>query len=360
MPIRWLTAPAAVIVITCVTCDARAQDASVLARTGTAAIEAQRFGDALAAFTKAAATEPGDASLAFGAGVAAFMLGQNEVARSQFERALDLRPGYLPAALWLGDLHYRAGRLEQAISICEAALRRAPGEGELQDRLDNWRREQKLESRFHEARSAHFTVRFDAIDDEPLARQVVERLEAAYARVGNLLRVYPSRPITAVIYSRQQFDDITRLAAWSTAGYDGRIRVPRSVAADQRDELDRVLSHEFVHALVEMVGGRTVPAWINEGLATALEPSSPAVIDPATRTNERTDLSRLHRSFVDLSKRDAEVAYASAAEAVRRLIDQRGAPAIVALLEDLGRGAPFASAFEQRIAMRYEDFVARR
>ena len=36
------------------------------------------------------------------------------------------------------------------------------------------------------------------------------------------------------------YDD-TGLAAWSTAGYDGRIRVPRSVAADDRDELDRVL-----------------------------------------------------------------------------------------------------------------------
>ena len=31
---------------------------------------------------------------------------------------------------------------------------------------------------------------------------------------------------------------------------------------------------------------------------------------------------------------------------------------LVALLEDLARGAPFASAFHQRLAMRYEDFAA--
>ena len=43
---------------------------------------------------------------------------------------------------------------------------------------------------------------------------------------------------------------------------------------------------------------------------------------------------------------------------MQRLIEQRGAPAVVALLEDLGRGATFASAFHQRIAMRYEDFAA--
>jgi tetratricopeptide (TPR) repeat protein len=329
--------------------DARGQDATTLGRTGAAAIEAHRFGEALLAFRAAAAMRPNDAGLSFGAGVAAFMLGQNEVARSSFDRALALNPGYAPAALWLADLHYRAGRLEEAISTCQAALLRTPRNRELRQRLVEWRKEQELQSRFREIRTDHFIVLFEALGDEPLARHVLERLEAAYSRIGNTLRVYPSQPITALIYSRQQFDDITGMAAWSTGGYDGRIRLPRSVVLDDRDEVDRVLSHEFVHALVDMLGGRTVPAWINEGLATALEPSNPGVIDPTSRTNARTDLSRLHGSFVDLSRREAEVAYASAAEAVRRLIDQNGAAAIVALLEDLGQGSPFASAFERRI-----------
>ena len=42
----------------------------------------ERFGDAFKAFTEAAAMKPGDASLCFGAGVAAFMLGHNEVAQT--------------------------------------------------------------------------------------------------------------------------------------------------------------------------------------------------------------------------------------------------------------------------------------
>ena len=128
---------------------------------------------------------------------------------------------------------------------------------------------------------------------------------------------------------------------------------------EQRDELDRVLSHEFVHAVVAMLGGRTVPAWVNEGLATVLEPAGSTDAEATlARTDVRPALSKLHRSFVGLSRRDAEIAYASAARAVRRLIEQRGAAAVVALLEDLARGAPFASAFHQRIAMRYEDFAA--
>jgi tetratricopeptide (TPR) repeat protein len=338
-------------------CDA--QDPIALARTGTAAIEDHRFGDALEAFTKAAALQPGDASLCFGAGVAAFMLGQNDVAQTRFECALALKPTFLPAAEWLGDLHYRAGRLHEAISIYERARQRLPSRSELQDQLAIWRKEQELHSRFHEIRTDHFTALFEVATDEPLAREVVERLEAAYWRVGNTLGVYPSQPITVVLYTREQFGEITRLAEWSVAAYDGRIRLPLDGALKQRDELDRVLSHEFVHAVVTRLGGPTVPAWVNEGLATVLEPAGSKDVEAAlARTDVRPALSKLHRNFGGFSRRDAETAYASAARAVRRLIEQRGAPAVVALLEDLARGAPFASAFHQRIAMRYEDFAA--
>ena len=340
--------------------DVRAADDPIaLAHKGTAAIEHQRFGDALEAFTRAATLRPTDPSLCFGAGVAAFMLGQNEVAQDRLERALSINPAYLPAVAWLGDLHYRAGRLDEAISIYETARQHSPIGRKLEEQLAVWRKEQALQSRFHEVHTDHFTALFEAAGDEPLAREVVERLEAAYWRVGRTLGVYPSQPITVVLYTREQFADITKLKAWSAAAYDGRIRLPLGGALEQRDELDRVLSHEFVHAVVAMVGGRAVPAWVNEGLATVLATAVPEEAEAAlAHTGTRPALAKLHRSFVDLSRPDAEIAYASAARAVRHLIEHHGAPVIVALLEDLARGAPFDRAFHERTAMRYEDFSA--
>jgi tetratricopeptide (TPR) repeat protein len=360
LPIPLSIAPALlVLAVSVAAAEPRAsRDPIALARAGAAAIEDRRFGEALELFTEAATMRPGDASLCFGAGVAAFMLGQNDVAQTRFECALALKPSYLPPAVWLGELHYRAGRLHDAIAIYDTARQRYPGRRELPQRLADWRKEQELQSRFNEARTAHFTVLFEGPTDEPLARVVVERLEAAYWRVGAALGVYPPQPVTVVLYTREQFGDITRLAAWAAAAYDGRIRVPLGGALEQPEELDRVLSHEFVHAMVAILGGRTVPAWVNEGLATVLEPGPDAAQATLARTNVRPELSKLHRSFVGLSARDAEIAYASAAMAVRRLIEQRGVAALVALLEDLGRGAQFASAFQQRIAMRYEDFAA--
>jgi tetratricopeptide (TPR) repeat protein len=335
-----------------------AQDPIALALAGTKAIEDRRFADALEAFTKAAAIRPGDASLCFGAGVAAFMLGQDRVAQSRFECALALNPNHLQAAKWLGDLHYRAGRLPEAISIYEAARGRSPRSANLQKQLDDWRKEQELQSRFHEVRTEHFTALFEAVTDEPFAREVLTRLEAAYCRIGNLLGVYPSQPVSVVLYTREQFGEITRLAAWSAAGYDGRIRVPLGRALEQPEELNRVLSHEYVHAVVAMLGGRTVPAWVNEGLATALESTASTDAEQTLRRTAQPELPKLRNSFVGLSAGEAEIAYASAARAVRCLIDQRGLAAVVALLEDFGRGVSFARAFHQRTAMRYEDFAA--
>jgi tetratricopeptide (TPR) repeat protein len=361
LPIRFVIAPTVLMLVGSMAArDARAaQDPNALARTGTAAIENRRFGDALEAFTRAAALQPGDASFCFGAGIAAFMLGQNDVAQTRLECALALDPDHLPAAVWLGDLHYRAGRLHEAIAVYEGAQQRSPGAGQLRERLAVWRKERELQDRFREVRTEHFTALFEVATEEPLAREVLDRLEAAYWRVGRALGVYPSQPITVVLYTRAQFDDITRVAAWSAAAYDGRIRVPLSGALQERDEIDRVLSHEFVHAVVAMLGGRNVPAWLNEGLATVLEPSGPeSAKAPLARPGARPALSKLHQSFVALSRRDAEIAYATAARAVRRLLEQPGAAALVALLEDLGRGASLTSAFHQHVAMRYEDFAA--
>jgi tetratricopeptide (TPR) repeat protein len=298
-----------------------------------------------------------DASLCFGAGVAAFMLGQDAVAQARFECAVRVNPGFLPAARWLGDLHYRKGQIAEAIAIYEAASQRSPEARDLQQQLDEWRREQTLQSSFIETRTDHFRALFGSAADAALARKIVERLEASYSRIGSTLGVYPSRTITVMLYTREQFDAITRLADWSAAAYDGRIRVPISGALEEPDELDRVLSHEFAHALIAMVGGRTVPAWVNEGLATALEPVRPnqAASRPAS-TKALLAPSKLQRGFTALSRRQAELAYASASQAVGRLIELRGIAALVLVLDDLSRGVPFPAAFHKRMGMRYEDF----
>ena len=334
-----------------------AADPGALVEKGAAALKEQRFGDALDAFAAASKLVPRDGSLCFAAGVAAFRLGRNSEAEEWFERALKLDPNLADAGVWLSEVQYRQGRAKEAIATLEAVQKRAPSTPGVDDRLREWRKEAQLQDRFYESRGAHFSVLFEGPADDMLARRVVDRLEAAYWRIGSALSAYPPNPVSVVLYTTEQFQDITRMPSWAGAAYDGRIRVPIRGARDQTERLDRILAHEYVHAVVAMLGGRNVPTWVNEGLAVVFESGG---LDDADKvlaeTTTRPPLKALEAGFAGLSDAQARLAYAFSARSVRRMLDLRGAPAVVTLLHDLAQGISFASAFQQRIFMRYEDF----
>ena len=338
-----------------------AKDPQTLAREGAAALNERRFADALTAFTTAAAQLPNDANIALGAGLAAFMLGRTGDGETWLVRALKLQPNLTQASIVLGELQHRGGRIDEAITTYEAALKAAPKEsrGQLDDRLAAWRKEQQLVGRFSRSQGTHFTVLFEGPADEIIARRVVDYLESAYLHVGESLRAYPTQTITVVLYTTQQFQDITRMPAWSGASYDGRIHVPVRGALQQTEQLDRVLTHEFVHAVVAMIGGPTVPVWMNEGLATTLEPGGVEQSDGIlAAVSVRPPLQQLQGSFSHLNAAQARLAYAYSTYAVRRIIQLRGANAVVGLLRDLASGVDFNTAFGKHVEIRYDEFDA--
>jgi tetratricopeptide (TPR) repeat protein len=300
---------------------------------------------------------PNEPTLWLGSGFASFMLGRTREAETALTRALTLQPRLLDASILLGELQYRSGRARDAIATYEAALKHAPGHADLTGKLAEWQRENQVQDRFFESRGAHFRVLFEGPADEALARRAVEMLEAAYWRVGSALTAYPPQTIDVILYTQQQFQDLTRAPAWAGGSYNGQIRVPVRGALDRPALLERVLVHEFVHAVVDMLGGRLVPQWLDEGLATYYQPGG---MDEAAEVlalvSTRPRLTQLHASWGGLPEAAARVAYAHSADAVARMIDLRGAPAVVALLGDLARGAAFESAFQQRLAMSYADF----
>jgi tetratricopeptide (TPR) repeat protein len=337
------------------------KDAQTLAKEGAAAFGERRFDDALAAFAAAATLLPNDANVTLGAGLAAFMLGRNDEAETWLVHALQLQPNLMSASIPLGELQHRSGHLDDAIATYEAALKLAPqGQtGQLEDRLAAWRKEQQTVGRFSRSQSTHFTVLFEGPADEILARRIVDHLELAYVHVGESLAAYPTQPITVVLYTTQQFQDLTRAPAWVGAAYDGRIHLPVRGALQQVEQLDRVLTHEFAHAVVAMVGGPTVPVWLNEGLATALEPGGVERSDAVlAAVGVRPHLQQLQGSFANLDAAHARLAYAYSTHAVRRMIQLRGPAAVVGLLRDLARGVDFSTAFGKHVEIRYDDFDA--
>jgi len=333
--------------------------AATHARSGWEAVRAGRHQRAAEAFEDAIRITPRDASLYFGAGLAAWLQGQAQRAEQSLREALALAPEHTEASLLLGEVLYRANDLGGAIEVYEQAALRAPAHASLLTRLDEWRKEAALHRDFYQAQGSHFTVLFEGPADEPLAATAVELLEQAYWRIGAEMGVFPDHIITVVLATRQQFRDITRSPDWAAATFDGRIKIPVSGALRQTKELERILAHEFTHALIRSIAPRNVPTWLNEGLAVALEPGGVATsVEDLAAHRTRLPATRLASGFAGLSGAEARAAYAQSATAVQFLIERQGLPAVVALLHDIARGEPFADAFGNRMLLDYADFLA--
>lgn len=328
-------------------------------QAGWAALREGRHEDAAAAFARALDAESRDPSLHLGAGLAAFLLGQPTTAQHALERALALAPGLTAASLLLGDILYRGSDIEGALRVYEEALRRAPADATLGARVDTLRREASVHSAYFASHGARFTVLFEGPADEALASRALEILEAAYWRVSTALAIYPEQIITVILYTQEQFRDITRSPQWAAGVYDGRIRVPVRGAADDVRELERVLIHEFTHALVQAVAPRGVPVWLHEGLAVGFEPTGSGWADAElARSTTRLPLSRLAGSFAALSTDHARLAYAQSAAIVAALFERGSTAAVGAVLQDIARGDPFAVAFERHFFMPFDAFAA--
>jgi hypothetical protein len=331
----------------------------MLEQAGWDAIKAGQAAVAADAFREAIALDPKNAPLRVGAGIAAALQRRDADARAHFEQALMLDPKLVLARAQLAQVIRRQGDYNEAIRQLEIVHAEAPNDAPVRELLDRWKNERELHERMRLEVGEFFTVSFEGPEDAALAGQAIESLTKAYWRIGDLFNAYPAKSIPVVLYTREQFRDVTRSPQWAAAVYDGIIRVPMRGAGEQGDDLDRVLAHEFAHALIRSLATRTLPTWLNEGLASVLESDD---LSWATHTISKAgfvpSLARLTPSFAKLNGADAQLAYATSAVAARRLLDEAGGAAVANLLRDLGNGVEFETAFQRRIQKTLAEFEA--
>lgn len=308
-------------------------------------------------FREAIKLDPKNVSLRLGAATAEFQQRHDPDAKAYAEQALAIDPRSALARVVLAQVIRRQGDLTEAIRLYELVAADMPGDAGVRETLDRWKRERELHDRMLTTVGNFFTVQFEGAEDAAMAAQALESLNRAYWRITGVFGVIPQKSTPVVLYSGAQFEDITRSPKWAAAAFDGTIRVPMAGATDQGEELDRVLAHEFTHALVRSLATRGLPTWLNEGLASVLERDSLEWASTRMATvDQPPTLAMLSAPFGKLSGADAQIAYAASALAAKRLLDEAGGPAIANLLRDLGDGVPFEDAFLHRIQKSLADF----
>jgi len=127
-----------------------------------------------------------------------------------------------------------------------------------------------------------------------------------------------------------------------------------------------ILRHELAHVLLhELAGDATMPAWLDEGLATLIERRDTAagdrdrLVSLALAADRRLSLDSLADPGQWLSRNEAlhGRAYGIAAGAAEMLVDRVTPGGLIPLLEDLARGVPLATAYAARAPESLAAFI---
>jgi tetratricopeptide (TPR) repeat protein len=281
---------------------------------------------------------PSNAMLNYGAGYAAFALGRTDAAISFLKHAIEFNPRLVQAMVLLSQVAYQAADLDLAVATLEKAAALVPRDRRIAQQLEQWRREAALHGRFEERTTARFKVLFEGAAEKAIGDRVATVLESVYWRIGKTLNTYPSQTLTVILYTNRQFQDITRAPAWAGGGYDGRIRLPVGGALRSPKTLERVVTHEFVHAVIHDAAPTGAPTWVNEGLASYMESTDRAwVAAVLRRADGRIPIEDLANGFDQFDGGTALVAYAESLVAGQLLCERLGSN-LGPFLQMLGNG----------------------
>jgi hypothetical protein len=166
-------------------------------------------------------------------------------------------------------------------------------------------------------KSSHFKVYYDGYKDPVAGNLVSMILEELYFSIGRELNHYPPEKVTAILYTKEQFNENISIPDWAGAIFDGKIKLPAGGIKNRSNKLKEVLAHEYTHAVIfsklnSLKVNSNCPTWLNEGLAqilSAKEEPGKETIAFIVRNNFLPDLLTLESSFLKMSARDAKIAY---------------------------------------------------
>ena len=292
-------------------------------------------------------------------------LGFVHLHRSEYSAALDyldrarvLAPKSVVVARLSGWAYYGLDRLDEAVEQWNAAQRIEP-DPDVARLLEKAETDKAAESGFRSRQTAHFTLHYEGSATPQLATEILRALEDDFRSIQSELRFAPQEPVTVVLYTQQNFRDITRAPSWAGAWNDGRIRVPVQGLTSVSDQLASILKHELTHSFVREKTQGHCPQWLHEGLAQWIEGRrSDAAAQPLLAAYEHHQfppLRMLEGSWSEYSGPQAGFAYAWSLAVVEFIVANSGMWGVERLLDTLASGAATQPALGSALQTNYAD-----
>jgi len=321
---------------------------------GNRAFERERWSEASLQYGKAAMLAPESAEPYYGLGRLAEKKGDMKSARTEYLKAARRNVNEKTLER-LFSMAYAANELDEAAAISRKLVKITNGEAKWKEWSERLSRERPAENSMQNRVNERFVIKYDGRENQDAAFAVQEALRDAFIDLTRELRVKPSRPLTVILYTRQQFFDVTRAPSWSGGIYDDKIRIPAGgLTRKGAPLLRRVVFHELVHALVSEKTHDNCPKWFNEGLAEYYEGMAGDAPDKGGGRWNGSTLKALEGPFTRLPTRAIGAAYDESRAAVSYIVEKKGENALQHILNSLADGKNMEAALRS-VGLSYEN-----
>ncbi|MFZ0820754.1 MAG: hypothetical protein WAM91_11845 [Candidatus Acidiferrales bacterium] len=302
--------------------------------------------------------QPESAPLLLNVAYGYLRLSEFSTALEYLERAKRAAPDSADVAKLMGWAEYGLNRIPEAVAEWKRAQKLQP-DPEVAKALEKAERDARAEVGFREGQTTHFMIRYSGSAAPLLAGEILHTLEIHFGQISALLDYTPPEPIGVILYTEQQFLDITRAPSWAGAINDGRIRIPIQGLNSVTDELSRELRHELTHSFLQQKTRGHCPAWIQEGVAQWVEgrrvgAAARALLN-AYDQQAAIPLRDLEISWMNLSGTGASFAYGWSLAVVETILSTGNMNDVSRLLDSLANGSSAEAAVHSILHVTYSE-----
>jgi tetratricopeptide (TPR) repeat protein len=308
-------------------------------------------------FTHALGLDPENAAILTHYAAVLLQGGDHRGALEAARRATLLVPDSADAFAVLGFAQFMSDRSRDAIVSWKRSLQLRP-DAMVQRYLAKAQREVAAEANFSQSETGHFTLRYEGRQtSDEFRRQLTQALEADYTDLVGQLDSEPRYSIPVVLYTEQQFFDVTQAPGWTSAMNDGKLRIPVNGLTELTPDLARVLKHELAHSFINQLSAGRCPQWLHEGIAQLLEPRSAAPfgrrLGQLMTEHQALPFNMLDGSFIRFSAPEARLAYDESLAAAEYIRDTYGMSDLVRILQRIAAGSSTEAALRATIHCDY-------
>ena len=197
-------------------------------------------------------------------------------------------------------------------------------------------------------------------------------LEKAYGEVSYQLDYFPKNKITVVFYPLKEFHDHWKLPYRVNGYFDGKLRIPYADGRTSFAEMKPMIKHELTHAFVSALTPKSIPQWLNEGLAQWVEGKQMSVKSRDALviyqiTRRLPDLEHLDRALSSqqnpYNNTEMTLAYMKSLSVTEYLIEENGVWSVMQFIRGRGEGMSeedlFQKCFHQNIKAIEEHWIRR-